>query len=183
MRSRRGCSRGSFGRSGAGGPVAGWAAVRRGSRSRLCVGCPDCRDLASGTPPAGQRRQPGAGAWSTIAAMSLLDDYLARTPRSRELFERATGSLPGGSTRTTVYTAPYPPYIESGSGLWLRDVDGNRYRDFLCNFRALCLAHPRPAVVDAAEHKVRRGSPFAAPTETNVLLSEDIRARVPSVER
>ena len=43
--------------------------------------------------------------------MTVLDDYLARTPRSRELFERATGSLPGGSTRTTVYTAPYPPYV------------------------------------------------------------------------
>jgi hypothetical protein len=41
--------------------------------------------------------------------MSLVDAYLARTPRSRALFERATGSLPGGSTRTTVYTAPYPP--------------------------------------------------------------------------
>ena len=36
--------------------------------------------------------------------MTLVDDYLARTPRSRALFERATGSLPGGSTRTTVYS-------------------------------------------------------------------------------
>ncbi|MFL5755531.1 MAG: aspartate aminotransferase family protein, partial [Chloroflexota bacterium] len=115
--------------------------------------------------------------------MSLLEDYLARTPRSRELFERATGSLPGGSTRTTVYTAPYPPYIESGSGLWLRDVDGNRYRDFLCNYTSLILGHAHPAVVDAVEAQVRRGSAFAAPTETEVLLAEEIRARVPSVER
>jgi glutamate-1-semialdehyde 2,1-aminomutase len=115
--------------------------------------------------------------------MSLLDDYPARTPRSRELFERATGSLPGGSTRTTVYTAPYPPYIESGSGLWLRDVDGNRYRDFLCNYTSLILGHAHPAVVDAVEAQVRRGSAFAAPTETEVLLAEEIRARVPSVER
>ena len=51
--------------------------------------------------------------------MPLIDDYLARTPRSRALFERATASLPGGSTRTTVYSAPYPPYVESGSGLWI----------------------------------------------------------------
>ena len=32
--------------------------------------------------------------------MSLIDDYLARTPRSRAMFERATASLPGGSTRS-----------------------------------------------------------------------------------
>jgi glutamate-1-semialdehyde 2,1-aminomutase len=115
--------------------------------------------------------------------MSLLDDYLARTPRSRELFERATDSLPGGSTRTTVYTAPYPPYIESGSGLWLRDVDGNEYRDFLCNYTSLILGHAHPAVVAAVEEQVRRGSAFAAPTETEVLLAEEIRRRVPSVER
>jgi glutamate-1-semialdehyde 2,1-aminomutase len=115
--------------------------------------------------------------------MSLIDEYLARTPRSRELFERATASLPGGSTRTTVYTAPYPPYVASGAGLRVRDVDGNSYRDFLCNYTSLILGHAHPAVVAAVEAQVRRGSAFAAPTEAEVLLAEEIRARVPSIER
>lgn len=115
--------------------------------------------------------------------MSLIDDYLARTPRSRALFERATASLPGGSTRTTVYTAPYPPYVESGSGLRIRDVDGNVYRDFLCNYTSLILGHAHPAVVAAVEGQVRRGSAFAAPTETEVELAEEIRCRVPSIEQ
>ncbi|OGO51957.1 MAG: hypothetical protein A2Z32_12495 [Chloroflexi bacterium RBG_16_69_14] len=115
--------------------------------------------------------------------MSLIDEYLARTPRSRELFERATVSLPGGSTRTTVYTAPYPPYIDSGAGLRIRDVDGNVYRDFLGNYTSLILGHAHPAVVAAVEAQVRRGSAFAAPTETEVELAEEIRRRVPSIER
>ena len=115
--------------------------------------------------------------------MTLIDDYLARTPRSRELFERATGSLPGGSTRTTVYTAPYPPYVASGSGLRIRDVDGNEYRDFLCNYTSLILGHAHPDVVAAVEAQVRRGSAFAAPTETEIELAEEIRRRVPSIER
>ena len=114
--------------------------------------------------------------------MSLLDDYLARTPRSRELFERATVSLPGGSTRTTVYTAPYPPYVESGEGLRVRDVDGNIYRDFLGNYTSLILGHAHPAVVAAVEAQVRRGSAFAAPTETEIELAEEIRRRIPSIE-
>ena len=115
--------------------------------------------------------------------MTLLDDYLARTPRSRALFERALGSLPGGSTRTTVYTAPYPPYIEHGDGLWITDVDGNRYRDFLGNYSSLILGHAHPDVVAAVEAQVRRGSAFAAPTTTEVELAEEIRRRLPSMER
>jgi glutamate-1-semialdehyde 2,1-aminomutase len=112
-----------------------------------------------------------------------LDEYLARTPRSRDLFDRATASLPGGSTRTSVYTAPYPPYIAEGNGLTIRDVDGNRYRDFLGNYTALILGHAHPAVVAAVEAQVRRGSAFAAPTETEIELAEEIRSRLPSVER
>jgi glutamate-1-semialdehyde 2,1-aminomutase len=115
--------------------------------------------------------------------MAVIDDYLARTPCSRELFERATGSLPGGSTRTTVYTAPYPPYIESGEGLRITDVDGNVYRDFLGNYTSLILGHAHPAVVAAVEAQVRRGSAFAAPTEIEIELAEELRRRVPSIER
>jgi glutamate-1-semialdehyde 2,1-aminomutase len=114
--------------------------------------------------------------------MSLVDDYVARTPRSRALFERAVDSMPGGSTRTTVYTAPYPPYVEAGDGLRLRDVDGNVYRDFLGNYTSLILGHAHPAVVAAVEAQVRRGSAFAAPTETEIELAEEIRRRVPSIE-
>jgi glutamate-1-semialdehyde 2,1-aminomutase len=115
--------------------------------------------------------------------MTLVDEYLARTPRSRALYERATGSLPGGSTRTTVYSAPYPPYAASGAGLLVTDVDGNVYRDFLGNYTSLILGHAHPAVVAAVESQVRRGSAFAAPTETEVELAEELRRRVPSIEQ
>jgi glutamate-1-semialdehyde 2,1-aminomutase len=115
--------------------------------------------------------------------MSLVDAYLARTPRSRDLFERATASIPGGSTRTTVYSAPYPPYMDFGRGLEMHDVDGNIYRDFLCNYTSLILGHAHPAVVAAVEAQVRRGSAYAAPTETEIELAEELRRRVPSIER
>jgi glutamate-1-semialdehyde 2,1-aminomutase len=115
--------------------------------------------------------------------MALIDDYLARTPRSQALFERATRSIPGGSTRTTVYAAPYPPYVAYGEGLRIHDVDGNVYRDMLGNYTSLILGHAHPAVVAAVEAQVRRGSAFGAPTETEIELAEEIRGRLPSVER
>jgi glutamate-1-semialdehyde 2,1-aminomutase len=115
--------------------------------------------------------------------MTLLDDYLARTPGSRALFERATASIPGGSTRTTIFNPPYPPYMARGEGLWTWDVDGNGYRDFLGNYTSLILGHAHPDVVAAVEAQVRRGSAFAAPTEVEIELAEEIRGRLPSVER
>ena len=115
--------------------------------------------------------------------MTLIDDYLARTPGSAAMFERAIASIPGGSTRTTVFNPPYPPYMVRGEGLRTWDVDGNEYRDFLGNYTSLILGHAHPAVVDAVERQVRLGSAFAAPTEIEVELAEEIRARLPSVER
>ena len=107
--------------------------------------------------------------------MSLIETYLARTPGSRELFERATRSIPGGSTRTTVFNPPYPPYMVRGEGLRTWDVDGNEYRDFLGNYTSLVLGHGHPDVVAAVEAQVRRGSAFAAPTEVEIELAEEIR--------
>ncbi len=115
--------------------------------------------------------------------MTVLDDYLSRTPGSRALFERATASIPGGSTRTTIFNSPYPPYMTRGEGLWTWDVDGNGYRDFLGNYTSLILGHAHPDVVAAVEDQVRRGSAFAAPTEVEIELAEEIRRRLPSLER
>jgi glutamate-1-semialdehyde 2,1-aminomutase len=114
--------------------------------------------------------------------MSLIDAYLARTPGSRALFERATASIPGGSTRTTVFNPPYPPYMARGGGLRTWDVDGNEYRDFLGNYTSLILGHAHPDVVAAVDAQVRRGSAFAAPTEVEIELAEEIRGRLPSLE-
>src|SRR5215208_4292462 len=114
---------------------------------------------------------------------SIVEEYLARTPGSAALFERASASLPGGSTRTTIYSAPYPPYMERGEGVRTWDVDGNEYRDFLGNYTSLILGHAHAAVVDAVERQVRKGSAFAAPTEVEIELAEEIRSRLSSVER
>ncbi|MGZ4147367.1 MAG: aspartate aminotransferase family protein, partial [Actinomycetota bacterium] len=63
------------------------------------------------------------------------EPFLARTPRSAELFELASRSLPGGVGSTArsrkVGWTPYPPAIDHGEGSAVWDVDGNRYVDYL----------------------------------------------------
>jgi glutamate-1-semialdehyde 2,1-aminomutase len=120
---------------------------------------------------------------ATGARLDLVARYRARTPHSAELFRRATAVMPGGSTRTTVFTEPYPPYIDEASGATLVDVDGNRYVDFLGNYTSLILGHAHPEVVAAVEAQVRRGSSFSSPSASEVELAEEIVRRLPSVER
>jgi glutamate-1-semialdehyde 2,1-aminomutase len=117
------------------------------------------------------------------ASAALHDAYHARTPRSAALFERAARVLPGGSTRTTVFAPPYPPYLAGGSGIRVEDVDGNTYRDFLGNYTSLILGHAHPAVVAAVQEQVRRGSAFGAPSALEIALAEELVQRIASVER
>jgi glutamate-1-semialdehyde 2,1-aminomutase len=70
-----------------------------------------------------------------------------------------------------------------GLGIRTWDLDGNEYRDFLGNYTSLILGHAHPEVVAAVEAQVRRGSAFAAPTETEIELAEEIRGRLPSIDR
>src|SRR5437868_15223895 len=107
----------------------------------------------------------------------------ARSRKPRERFASASRSFPHGSTRTTVYAYPYPPYMASGQGLRITDVDGNVYRDFLGNYTSLIVGHAHPEVVAAVERQVARGSAFAAPTEVEVELAEEIRRRTPAIEQ
>ena len=73
--------------------------------------------------------------------------------------------------------------MSRGEGLHTWDLDGNEYRDFLGNYTSLILGHAHPEVVAAVTAQVRRGSAFAAPTEIEIELAEEIRSRLPSIER
>lgn len=108
--------------------------------------------------------------------------YLAPGSTSARLFERAGRVLPGGNTRTTVYTAPHPPYAARGHGAVIVDVDGQARLDFVNNYTALIHGHADPEINAAVIEQLERGVAFAMPTEQEVALAEVLVERVPSVE-
>ncbi len=109
--------------------------------------------------------------------------YRDRTKRSRELFEQAGQAIAGGTTRTSVFFAPYPAYVAEAHGARLTDLDGNVLLDFVNNFTSLLHGHAWPPIVEAVERQVRRGSAYAAPSEAEVRLARLIQERLPSMER
>ena len=59
--------------------------------------------------------------------------FLARTPKSRELFEKAKVVMPGGVPMSWMAKWPgkYPLFVASAQGAHFVDVDGNEFID-LC---------------------------------------------------
>jgi glutamate-1-semialdehyde 2,1-aminomutase len=76
----------------------------------------------------------------------------------------------------------HPIFVERGEGFELVDVDGHRYIDWVCSWGPLILGHAHPAVVEAVTDAARSGTSFGAPTEPEVELAAEIRARMRSVE-
>jgi glutamate-1-semialdehyde 2,1-aminomutase len=109
--------------------------------------------------------------------------YLEPGSRSAELYQRAQAVMPGGNTRTTVFSAPHPAYFASAQGPIVTDVEGQTRLDFVNNYTALIHGHAHPRIVAAVSRQLALGTAVSFPTETEVRLAELLVERVDSIER
>jgi len=61
----------------------------------------------------------------STALASAKQRFTERNPTSAKLFETAVESLPGGNTRTLIYSAPFPVFMKKGVGYQVWDEDGH----------------------------------------------------------
>ncbi len=102
------------------------------------------------------------------------------------LFERARGLFPGGvnsPVRAFKAVGGTPVFIARGAGAQVFDADGNRYLDFLGSWGPVILGHADAEVVAAIAAAAAHGTTFGACTEKEILLGEQLRTAVPSLER
>ena len=111
-----------------------------------------------------------------------VEQYQARTPKSRQLQDEAAKYLPGGSTRGYQYFDPYPIFVDRGEGHYVYDADGNGYLDFMINATSLIIGHAHPDVVRVLQEQAERGTAFNGPTEAMIRLSKLLCDRIPSVD-
>ncbi len=107
------------------------------------------------------------------------------TSASDELFSRALRVIPGGvnsPVRAFKSVGGTPYFVERAEGAYVWDVDGNRYVDFVQSYGASILGHAHPGVVEAVSRAASRGTSYGAPTRSEVLLAEEISARVPGAD-
>jgi glutamate-1-semialdehyde 2,1-aminomutase len=113
---------------------------------------------------------------------TLVNDYKAKTSRSRQMYEEALRVMPGGNSRTTTFFDPYPFYITRGAGARVWDADGAERLDFNGNYTSLILGHAHPSVVEAVTEQATRGMSFPGPSEHEVKLAGMLTKRIPSME-
>jgi glutamate-1-semialdehyde 2,1-aminomutase len=102
---------------------------------------------------------------------------LDKTPVSKELYERAIKSLPGGVVSNFQVSDPYPIYLQRGKGSSVWDVDGVDYTDFHGGFGVNVVGHAHPKIVEALHKAAENAIHFAVTTPDTVALAEAICER------
>lgn len=111
-----------------------------------------------------------------------IETYEKRTPKSRQAHDQAMKRLPLGVGSNFRIYDPYPLFVRDGKGGRIHDLDGNEYIDFNLCFGALMAGHCHPAVVKAAEERLRTGTMYGMPHTLELELAEEICARFPVEE-
>ncbi|MGA2973333.1 MAG: aspartate aminotransferase family protein [Candidatus Bathyarchaeia archaeon] len=109
-------------------------------------------------------------------------EYVRRTPKSREMFERAKSVEPAGVSYKNRYFEPYPFFVREARGAKLIDLDGNAFTDYWCTHFAMILGHAHPTVMQAIKAQAEIGWHFGLAHELEVTHSETIAKHVPSAE-
>ena len=105
--------------------------------------------------------------------------------KSKELFERAKQSIPGGvnsPVRAFKAVGGNPIFIQKAKGAYLYDADGNKYIDYINSWGPMILGHAYEPVVKAIQEKVLGSTSFGAPTELEIEMAELIKSMCPNVD-
>ncbi|MCL5108358.1 MAG: aminotransferase class III-fold pyridoxal phosphate-dependent enzyme [Chloroflexi bacterium] len=116
--------------------------------------------------------------------MSTIDDlFAAGRPKSRQLYEQAATTFPAGVTHDTRHLEPFPIYVTHARGPRKWDVDGNEYIDYVSGHGSLLLGHSHPAVVEAVQQQMAKGTHFGACHELELAWGQLVKSLIPSAER
>jgi len=103
--------------------------------------------------------------------------FTAKRPKTHAMHERAAAVMPGGNTRTVLFTVPFPLRVEKGEGATITDIDGHSYLDLLGEYSAGIYGHSHPRIIAAAKAALDNGLNFGAHHEGEVKLAEVVTKR------
>ena len=108
------------------------------------------------------------------------------TKASIKAFEEAQSLIPGGvnsPVRAFKSVGGTPIFISEGEGAYLKDVDGNKYVDFVQSWGPLIFGHRDESIEAAVIDAVKHGLSFGAPTEAESELAKLVISFFDSVEK
>src|SRR3990172_732571 len=166
----------------------------RASRSTLPSGCSTRRSSPPSSATWRSHPSPPPGGRTIMAIQTAvnvsLDEALreaearfsAANPKSAAQYQAATGSMPGGNTRSVLYYTPFPVTIARAEGATLEDIDGHRYTDFLGEYTAGLYGHSHPVILEAIREALDGGLVFGGPNRHEPELARLLCERFPSLD-
>ncbi len=109
--------------------------------------------------------------------------YFQNTKKSLLKHKSAAKVMPGGNTRTTQWMDPYPFFVDKAKGMYIYDIDGNNYLDFMLNATTLILGHANPEIVKALSDQIEEGTVYSVPTDGQTKLADILVDRIPSMDK
>ena len=106
-----------------------------------------------------------------------IENYRAKRPKTEALHQRAKAVMPGGNTRTVLYTAPFPVRAAKAAGARITDVDGNTYLDLLGEYSAGIYGHSHPRITAAVAEAMETGINLGAHHGKEVEFAEAVTRR------
>src|SRR5262249_10053257 len=100
-----------------------------------------------------------------------------------ELLRRADQVLPGGVLGSHRSGPGLEFGVKEGRGAYLYDMAGRRYLDYLLGSGPMLLGHAHPAVVEAVERQMARGTSYFLLNEPAIQLAEEIVRALPCAEQ
>ena len=106
--------------------------------------------------------------------------FAATHRRSRELYEKAKGSLLAGVPMPwmTEWAGPHPVFAATASGAHFTDVDGNEYVDFCLGDTGAMTGHAPQPTVEAIAEQAQRGITLMLPTEDSAWVGDGAQRAV-----
>lgn len=109
-------------------------------------------------------------------------NFTRKHAASKKSHDEACLYMPGGNTRTTLSTSPFPFTIASARSCYITTIDGYDYVDFLGEFTAGIYGHNHPAIRQAIEKALEGGWNFGAHSKVEQELAKAICTRFPAME-
>ncbi len=108
--------------------------------------------------------------------------YSDANPKSFARHGEALHAMPGGNTRTTLHTSPFPLTVVRGEGCRLWDADGHEYIDVLGEYTAGIYGHSHPVIRAAIDRALNHGWNYGGRNENEAKLSKLVADRMPSID-
>lgn len=106
--------------------------------------------------------------------------------KSLQAFKEAQELIPGGvnsPVRAFASVGGSPVFVEEGEGGYLKDIDGNKYVDFVQSWGPLIFGHRDESIEAAVIDAVKHGLSFGAPTLAESELAKLVISMFDSIEK